>query len=353
MKILILPGDDIGPEIMAPTGKALEALNKKFNLGFEFQEKIIGVSALEAEGSTLPDHVLESAQAADGVVLGPVGTFKYPPKEQGGVNISAALRMSMDLYANIRPAKTRPGVESMAKEMDLVIVRENTEGFYADRTMFAGTGEFMPTEDLAMSMRKITREGSRRIAVSAFELARTRRKKVTIVHKANVLKITDGLFLSVAQQVATDYPDVEVEDVIVDAMAALLIRKPESFDVIVATNMFGDILSDEAAELSGGLGLGGSLNAGGSHAIAQAAHGSAPDIAGQGIANPSALIMSAAMLIGWLAQKNGSNALAEASELLIKSVDNALANPANHTPDLKGSGSTKSFGAAVLNELNS
>jgi 3-isopropylmalate dehydrogenase len=352
MKILILPGDDIGPEIMAPTRKALEALNKKFNLGFEFQEKIIGVSALEAEGSTLPDHVLESAQAA-GVVLGPVGTFKYPPKEQGGVNISAALRMSMDLYANIRPAKTRPGVESMAKEMDLVIVRENTEGFYADRTMFAGTGEFMPTEDLAMSMRKITREGSRRIAVSAFELARTRRKKVTIVHKANVLKITDGLFLSVAQQVATDYPDVEVEDVIVDAMAALLIRKPESFDVIVATNMFGDILSDEAAELSGGLGLGGSLNAGGSHAIAQAAHGSAPDIAGQGIANPSALIMSAAMLIGWLAQKNGSNALAEASELLIKSVDNALANPANHTPDLKGSGSTKSFGAAVLNELNS
>jgi 3-isopropylmalate dehydrogenase len=352
MKILILPGDDIGPEIMAPTRKALEALNKKFNLGFEFQEKIIGVSALEAEGSTLPDHVLESAQAADGVVLGPVGTFKYPPKEQGGVNISAALRMSMDLYANIRPAKTRPGVESMAKEMDLVIVRENTEGFYADRTMFAGTGEFMPTEDLAMSMRKITREGSRRIAVSAFELARTRRKKVTIVHKANVLKITDGLFLSVAQQVATDYPDVEVEDVIVDAMAALLIRKPESFDVIVATNMFGDILSDEAAELSGGLGLGGSLNAGGSHAIAQAAHGSAPDIAGQGIANPSALIMSAAMLIGWLAQKNGSNALAEASELLIKSVDNALANPANHTPDLKGSGSTKSFGAAVLNELN-
>lgn len=352
MKILILPGDDIGPEIMAPTRKALEVLNTKFNLGFEFQEKIIGMSALEAEGSTLPDHVLKSAQAADGVVLGPVGTFKYPPKEQGGVNISAALRMSMDLYANIRPAKTRPGVESMAKKMDLVIVRENTEGFYADRTMFAGTGEFMPTEDLAMSMRKITREGSRRIAVSAFELARIRRKKVTIVHKANVLKITDGLFLSVAQQVATDYPDVEVEDVIVDAMAALLIRKPESFDVIVATNMFGDILSDEAAELSGGLGLGGSLNAGGSRAIAQAAHGSAPDIAGQGIANPSALIMSAAMLIGWLAQKNGSNVLAKASELLIKSVDNALANPANHTPDLKGSGSTTSFGAAVLNELN-
>ena len=352
MKILILPGDDIGPEIMAPTKKALVTLNKKFDLGFEFEEKSIGIDALKAEGTTLPDHVLKSAQAADGIILGPIGTFKYPPKEQGGINISAVLRVAMDLYANIRPAKTRPGVESMAKEMDLVVVRENTEGFYADRTMFAGTGEFMPTEDLAMSMRKITREGSRRIAVSAFELARTRRKKVTIVHKANVLKITDGLFLSVAQQVAADYPDVEVEDQIVDAMAALLIRKPETFDVIVATNMFGDILSDEAAELSGGLGLGGSINAGVDRAIAQAAHGSAPDIAGQGIANPSALMISAAMLMGWLAQKNGSNALAKASELFIKSVDSALANPANLTPDLKGLGSTDSFGEAVLNELD-
>ena len=255
MKILILPGDDIGPEIMAPTKKALVSLNKRFGLGFEFEEKSIGIAALEAEGSTLPDHVLESAKAADGVILGPVGTYKYPPKEEGGINISAAFRMSMDLYANIRPAKTRPGVSSMAKDMDLVIVRENTEGFYADRTMYQGNGEFMPTPDLAMSMRKITREGSRRIAVSAFELARTRRKKVTIVHKANVLKVTDGLFLSVAREVAAQYPDIEVEDVIVDAMAALLIRKPESFDVVVATNMFGDILSDEAAELSGGLDL--------------------------------------------------------------------------------------------------
>ncbi len=351
MKILILPGDDIGPEIMAPTRKALESLNKKFNLNFEIEEKTIGMDALAAEGSTLPDHVLASAQAADGVVLGPVGTFKYPSKEEGGINISAALRMSMDLFANIRPSRTRPGVPSVAKNMDLVIVRENTEGFYADRTMFMGSGEFMPTEDLAMSLRKITREGSRRIAVAAFDLARTRRKKVTIVHKANVLKVTDGLFLSVAQQVAKDYPDVEVEDVIVDAMAALLIRKPEAYDVIVATNMFGDILSDEAAELSGGLGLGGSLNASTDRAIAQAAHGSAPDIAGKGIANPSALMMSTAMLIGWLAQKNGSNALAEASELLIRSVDGALADPARHTPDLGGTNTTQSFGDAIVAEI--
>ncbi|NQW00448.1 MAG: isocitrate/isopropylmalate dehydrogenase family protein [Rhodospirillales bacterium] len=353
MKLLLLAGDDIGPEIMAPTKRALIRLNEKFDLGLDFEERSIGMEALQAEGTTLPDAVMESARAADGVVLGPVGTFKYPPKEQGGINISAAFRISMDLYANIRPSKTRPGVPSMAKQMDLVIVRENTEGFYADRTMFAGTGEFMPTEDLAMSMRKITREGSRRIAVAAFELARTRRKKVTIVHKANVLKITDGLFLSVARQVAADYPDVEVEDVIVDAMAALLIRKPEAFDVIVATNMFGDILSDEAAELSGGLGLGGSINASAERAIAQAAHGSAPDIAGQGIANPAALMSSAAMLLAWLAQKNGSNALAQASELFIRSVDHALADPVNHTPDLGGPGSTAAFGDAVVAQIES
>jgi len=351
MKILILAGDDIGPEIMVPTLAALKRLNNKFGLDLEFEEKAIGVKALTEEGSTLPDHVLDSAVAADGVVLGPIGTFKYPPKEEGGINISAALRMSLDLYANIRPSRTRPGVASLAKDMDLVIVRENTEGFYADRTMFAGTGEFMPTEDLAMSMRKITREGSRRIAVSAFELARTRRKKVTIVHKANVLKVTDGLFLSVAREVGDNYPDVEVEDVIVDAMAALLIRKPDAYDVIVTTNMFGDILSDEAAELSGGLGLGGSINAGADRAIAQAAHGSAPDIAGQGIANPSALMSSTAMLMGWLAQKNGSNALAEASELFIKAVDGALANPATQTPDLGGCCSTSAFGDAVISQI--
>ncbi len=352
MKILILPGDDIGPEIMKPTQKALIKLNDKFALGMEFEEKTIGFKALETEGTTLPDHVLESAKSADGVVLGPIGTFKYPPQEAGGINISAALRMSLDLYANIRPSFTRPGVASVASQMDLVIVRENTEGFYADRTMFAGTGEFMPTEDLAMSLRKITRQGSRRIAVAAFDLARTRRKKVTIVHKANVLKVTDGLFLSVAREVANDYPDVAVDDVIVDAMAALLIRRPESFDVIVATNMFGDILSDEAAELSGGLGLGGSINASAERAIAQAAHGSAPDIAGQGIANPAALMSSAAMLMGWLAQKNGSNALAQASESFVQAIDTALANPANQTPDLGGAGSTESFGDAVVAEIN-
>lgn len=351
MKLLILPGDDIGPEIMAPTRNALELLNEKFSLGFEFEEKIIGVDALKREGSTLPDHVLESAEQADGVILGPVGTFKYPPKEQGGINISAALRMNLDLFANIRPSKTHPNVPSMAKEMDLVIVRENTEGFYADRTMLVGTGEFMPTEDLAMSVRKITREGSRRVCVAAFDLARTRRKKVTIVHKANVLKVTDGLFLSVAREVAKDYPDVETEDVIVDAMAALLIRKPETFDVVVTTNMFGDILSDEAAELSGGLGLGGSVNASWDRAIAQAAHGSAPDIAGQGIANPAALMTSSALLMGWLVQKNGSNALAEASELFIKSIETALENPENHTPDLGGTATTEQFGKAVIAHL--
>ena len=280
MKILILPGDGIGPEIMAATGAALEALNDTHGLKLAFEERVIGLASLETEGSTLPDAVIEAIEAADGTVVGPVHTVAYPPASEGGVNPSATMRKRFDLYANIRPSRARPGVPAMTPKMDLVIARENTEGFYADRNMFQGTAEFMPTEGVALSVRKITVQGSRRIAESAFDLAGRRRNKVTVVHKANVLKVSDGLFRDTVREVAKSHPEVELDEVLIDAMAALLVRTPEAFDVVLTTNMFGDILSDEAAELSGGLGLGGSLNAGDDHAIAQAAHGSAPDIAG-------------------------------------------------------------------------
>ncbi|MEK9725630.1 MAG: isocitrate/isopropylmalate family dehydrogenase, partial [Rhodospirillaceae bacterium] len=261
-------------------------------------------------------------------------------------------RDGLDLYANIRPSRTRPGVPSVAKQMDLVIVRENTEGFYAARAMHAGGGEFMPSPDIAMSLRKISIAGSRRIVRAACELARTRRKKVTIVHKANVFRMTDGLFLREAHDVCAGYPDLEIEEVIVDAMAALLVRRPESFDVVVTTNMFGDILSDEAAELAGGLGLGGSVNASDTHAVAQAAHGSAPDIAGQNKANPTALVLSAQMLLKWHADRTGNNQLAAAAAYLDQAVDAVLDNPANHTPDLGGTGTTEAFGEALAKAVS-
>ena len=351
MRILILPGDGIGPEITAATRRALDALDKRLGLKLKFEERAIGLAAHAREGSTLSDATIAAIEAADGAVLGPCDTYAYPPKEKGGVNPSATLRKSLDLYANIRPSRARRGVPAMAPAIDLVVARENTEGFYADRNMFSGSGEFMPTEDVALAVRKITAHGSRRIAKAAFELARARRKKVTAVHKANVLKVSDGLFLREVRAVAKDYPDVTLDEVLIDAMAALLIRTPAAFDVVVTTNMYGDILSDEAAELSGGLGLGGSVNAGNKHGIAQAAHGAAPDIAGRGVANPTALMVSAAMLLEWLGARHKRNALAEAADVLQRAVDKALDDPANRTPDLGGSATTARMGEAVASVI--
>ena len=352
MKILILPGDGIGPEIMAATGAALEALNDTHGLKLAFEERVIGLASLETEGSTLPDAVIEAIEAADGTVVGPVHTVAYPPASEGGVNPSATMRKRFDLYANIRPSRARPGVPAMTPKMDLVIARENTEGFYADRNMFQGTAEFMPTEGVALSVRKITVQGSRRIAESAFDLAGRRRNKVTVVHKANVLKVSDGLFRDTVREVAKSHPEVELDEVLIDAMAALLVRTPEAFDVVLTTNMFGDILSDEAAELSGGLGLGGSLNAGDDHAIAQAAHGSAPDIAGQGIAHPTALMVSVAMLLEWLGAGHGRDDLSAAAAAFNAAVDAVLADPANHTPDLGGSAKTADIGRVVADAIS-
>ena len=353
MKILILPGDGIGPEIMFQNLRALQSLEKNLNLNIEFDERLIGLSALKLKQSTFPDEVLIAAKRSDATILGPVSTFQYPPRNEGGVSPSSTLRIELDLYANIRPNCTRPNIPSVVKEMDMVIVRENTEGFYADRNMFLGLGEFMPTEKLALSIRKITYEGSRRISEKAFEISMKRRKKVTIVHKANVLKVTDGLFLNVAKEVAKNYPDVEVEDLIVDAAAAHIIRRSQDFDVLLTTNMYGDILSDEAAELSGGLGLGGSVNAGDKHGIAQAAHGSAPDIAGLGIGNPVALMNSVTMLLEWLGGRKGRSDLIKAGKHFSDAIDKALQDPVNHTPDLGGKAKTQEVGIAVASQIRS
>jgi len=281
-----------------------------------------------------------------------MATEVYPPLEQGGINPSSWFRKQLDLYANIRPSYARPGVPCHAADMDLVIVRENTEGFYADRNMAVGSGEFMPTPDVALAIGKVTTKGCRRIAVAAFELARRRRCHVTAVHKANVLKIYSGMFLDQVRHVAADYPDVELDTVIVDTMAALLVRDPQRFDVVVTTNMFGDILSDEASEIAGGLGLAGSLNVGDEFAVAQAAHGSAPDIAGQDKANPVAFLQSVAMLLEHLGAKKIRSDLTEAAGTLKRETDVLLASAATRTPDLGGTCGTKAFTAALIASIN-
>jgi len=351
MKLLVLPGDGIGPEITSAALAVLAAADRAFGLGLELVERPIGLAALAAEGTTLPEAVLAEARAADGVVLGPVSTYEYPPPAEGGINPSATIRIALDLFANIRPARARRGVPAAAPGIDLVVVRENTEGFYADRNMVSGSGELRVTAEVAIALRKITRAGSRRIARAAFELASRRRRRVTAVHKANVLTVTDGLFLECVREVAAGYPEVALGESMVDAMAARLVRAPGEHDVLVTTNMFGDILSDEAAELAGGLGLAAALNAGEHHAVAQATHGSAPDIAGRGIANPTALIGSAAMLLEWLGARHEDAALGRAAAAIEAALDAVLAAPAHHTPDLGGEASTAAFGEAVAAAL--
>ncbi len=353
MDILVLPGDGIGPEIVGATVTALDALERRYALGLALHHDAIGLGCLEKDGATLTDAVLARARASDGTILGPVDTFVYPPLEDGGRNPSSEFRIALDLFANIRPSYARPGVPCMSPGIDLVMVRENTEGFYADRSMYKGIGEFQPDEDMALSVRKITTRASARIAKVAFELAATRRGKVTAIHKANALKLTDGLFLRTVRKVAEDYPGIEFEDVIVDAMAALLIRDASRFDVIVATNMFGDILSDEAAELSGSLGLAASLNAGDERAVAQCVHGSAPDIAGQDIANPVAMMQSTAMLLDWLGSRDKKDGIREAAAAFRSAVDTVAGDPARTTRDLGGKAGTKAFGQAVVDEIAS
>src|SRR5471030_1048549 len=337
LHLLVLEGDGIGPEITAATLAVLRAADAKFGLGLVFETAAIGWASHKAAGTTFPDAVEVAAKAADGVLLGPVSHNDYPPRSDGGLNPSGELRKRLDLYANIRPARSREGFPPRCgSPVDLVIVRENTEGFYADRSMHLGPGEFMPTPDLALAVRKITRAGSTRIAESAFKLAMQRRKKVTCVHKANVLRVSDGLYLECTRAVAARYPQVAYEERIIDAMAALLIRDASQFDVVVTTNMFGDILSDEASEIAGSLGLAASLNAGSAHAVAQAQHGSAPDIAGKNVANPSSLIGSAAMLLSWLGERRGDDKLKRAGAAIEAALDRVIATSSGRTPDMGG-----------------
>ncbi len=352
MRLVVLPGDGIGPEITTATVEILRAADARLSLGLTFDTHTIGLASLRKDGTTLHTSVLDACSDADGIILGPVSHAQYPPADEGGINPSAAIRIALDLYANIRPSRSRQGLPSYGRTpMDLVIVRENTEGFYADRNMFDGGGEFMPTPDVALAVRKITAQGSARIVKAAFELARTRRKRVTAVHKQNVLRMSDGLFLAEARKIAGQYADVAYDEQLVDSMTALLIRQPNQYDVIVSTNMFGDILSDEAAELSGGLGLGASINASDNHCMAQAAHGSAPDLAGTDKANPASLILSAAMLLDWLARRHRRDSFATAARAIDDGVDALLANPETRTADLGGPLGTAAFTKCLIDHL--
>jgi len=348
MQLLILPGDGIGPEIAAATRLVLEAADGRFGLGLKIIEEVVGHESLKRHGTTVRPGLLEDARAADGLILGPAATFDF--KAQGEINPSAYFRKNLDLFANIRPARTYSGLPNKVGSFDLVVARENTEGFYADRNMELGNAELLVTKDVAISLRRITRPACARIARVAFEISVRRKKHVTIVHKANVLGLGDGMFIEECRKAAAEFPDVKVDDVIVDAMMAHVVRAPSRFDVIVTTNMFGDILTDLTAELSGSIGLGGSLNQGSDHAMAQAAHGSAPDIAGKNIANPFSLILSSAMLLDWIGEKHRARSFGQAAAAIQSAIEAAI-REGEITRDIGGRLGTKETGEALAARL--
>lgn len=353
--IAALPGDGIGPDIVEATVRVLGEAGRRHGVEIAFEELPCGLAAVEIHGSTLPPETLDRLPQCDGWILGPVSTHLYPAGDPRYVNLSAFLRTRFQLYANIRPARSFAGVRSVGSGVDLVIVRENTEGFYADRNLLDGNGEFRPDEDTVLSLRVITRRACLRVARRAFELARQRagRRTVTAVHKANVLRRGDGLFLECCRAVAAEYPDITLDDCHVDACALFLLTRAGDFDVLVTTNMFGDILSDEAAGLVGGLGLAPSLNQGDEQAMAQAVHGSAPDIAHLGIANPVAEILSGKLLLDWLAARHSLPALLAAGRTVEAALARVLEDGACLTPDLGGTAHTAEMTAAIVGAIRS
>jgi len=347
----VLDGDGIGREIVPAAVAVVDAALAAVGAApVEWVALPLGRSAIDTHGSPIPDETLEALAGTDGWLLGPHDSVSYPEPHKSRLNPSGTIRKHFDLYANIRPAKAFEGGNAIVEGTDLVIARENTEGFYADRNTFAGTGEFMPTPDVAIAHGIITRRATERIARTAFDLAMRRRKHVTIVHKANVLQLTSGLFRTVCQEVAQDYPEVTVDDFHIDAMTVHLLRRADRFDVLVTENMFGDILSDLAGEIAGSLGIAPSINSSDTQAMAQASHGSAPDIAGQDLANPIAMILSSAMLLDWLGSSRHDEQLVRAAEVIDTAVT-AVVHGGTATRDLGGTASTSSFTDAVVKEV--
>ena len=350
-RIGVLNGDGIGPEIVSATVEVFKTAAHKTGVDIDWVDLPMGWEGIKHHNDPLPEITTETLKNTHGWILGPHDSAAYPPEHKIKLNPSGALRHSLDLYANIRPAKTMPGIKSVVGEADLVIYRENTEGFYADRNMYSGHGEWQITEDVVVTSGVFTRKAAERIAHAAFKMAMQRRKKVTIVHKANVLRLSTGLFLKVCREVAEQYPEVTVDDYHIDAMAAHLVRRARDFDVIVTENMYGDILSDLAGELVGSLGLAPSINSNDNLAMAQAAHGSAPDIAGLNIGNPTGMMLSTVMLMDWLAERHNDPKLKEMGQLVEQGLYQSLEDGVK-TKDLGGSASTSGFADAISERIN-
>lgn len=331
--IAVIKGDGIGPEIMDATLRVLDAL--ECGLNYEFIDA--GLAALEKHGTLIPQESLDAIEKYGIALKGPLTT----PIGKGFSSINVQLRRHFDLYANVRPAISFPGTRSRYSDIDMITVRENTEGAY-----LSDGQEMIDDGNTGISVIKVTRQGSERIVHYAFELAKNNgRKKVTAVHKANIIKTSSGLFLDVAREVAKEYPEIEFQEMIVDNACMQLVMNPHQFDVVVTTNLFGDILSDLCAGLVGGLGLAPGANIGEKAAIFEAVHGSAPDIAGQKIANPCALLLAAAQMLDHLGMNEKGDAIRHGIRAVLETRRDMV------TPDMGGTGTTDTFAQALVEHL--
>src|SRR6478609_9144422 len=346
VKIGILLGDDIGLEVVPECIKVMKAAAARERLDIEWRTLPIGKHGHEQHGHTLPAVTEQTLRELDGWVMGPIGHAAYPRGDATWV--MPPVRKKFDLFAAVRPALSHATIPSIHRDVDIVFLRELTEGMLYSETVVAGAPEFRPNDDITVAMRVITRKGSNRVAREAFEIARTRkRKKVTAAHKEPVYRLACGMFAEECRKVAKEYPDVTFDEMMIDSIAMKLVTDPQRFDVVVTTNQFGDILTDIGAGLVGGLGLAPGLCVGERQAMAQATHGSAPDITGRNIANPYALIMSGQMLMGWLGRKHKEPKASAAAELIQKAVTKVIADGKHLTRDLGGAASTTEMSDAI------
>ncbi len=336
-EISMITGDGIGPELADSASAVIKTLDEKLGIKITLAKLAAGDAALKDLGSALPKETLDSIKNSDACLKAPVG--------ESAAKVIVVLRRKLDLYANLRPAKSHPGTAALRDDIDLLVVRENTEDLYSGHEIDLG--------DSAVALRIISKKASLRIAKNAFESAVRRSKEnplVTCVHKSNVMPITDGIFRNACSQVAKKYPNVRLEQMYVDACAMNLIRRPHEFDVIVTTNMFGDILSDESSQIVGGLGMAPAANVGDDFALFEPVHGAAFDIAGKQEANPSSFILSVKMMLEWLSSKHGDDACHTAASKLENAVYGAVRDGAK-TVDIGGSMSTVEFTGEVLRRI--
>ncbi len=346
MKIGILLGDDAGLEVVPECVKVMKAAASAAGLTIDWQPLPIGRIGHDEHGDTLPALTETALHTLDGWVLGPIGHGTYPRNDLTWV--MPPIRKKYELFAAIRPSRSQATLKSIHSNVDIVFVRELTEGMLYSETVVAGSAEFRPNDDITIGMRVITRKGSNRVAREAFEIARTRkRKKVTAAHKEPVYRLACGMFAEECRKVAREYPDIAFEEAMIDTISMKLVMAPQQYDVVVTTNQFGDILSDIGAGLVGGLGLAPGLCVGEKQAMAQATHGSAPDIAGKNIVNPYAMIMSGQMLLQWLGRKHGEPKATAAAERIQKAVDQVIQQGKHLTGDLGGKASTTEMGDAI------